>query len=76
MGLNPEQAEFATKKYKSHRSIPAEYLQELKYFFFTFSEFGQMRFKSVTTVYNKDVRTKDYSSSGTYNRYDNYRNLR
>ena len=30
VGLTPEQVEFATTKYKSHRSIPPEFLKELK----------------------------------------------
>ena len=28
IGLNPRQVEFATKKYKSHRSIPPEYMKD------------------------------------------------
>ena len=30
VGLSATQAEFAVKKYKSHRSIPAEFLRDLK----------------------------------------------
>ena len=65
IGLSPEQVEFATKKYKSHRSIPPEFIAFLnnpgkwsqESWFKNkvmetngFWNFGQYRFKAATTV--------------------------
>ena len=48
VGFTPTKFEFASKNHKIHRSIPEEFLNYLLKN--KFPKFGQMRFKSVTTV--------------------------